>query len=58
MDKIKHTIKAILWMISIMCMAMIITIKDPREFGIIAFVGFISTYVLIRWEKLEEYLDE
>ncbi len=41
-----------------MCMAMIITIKDPREFGIIAFVGFISTYVLIRWEKLEEYLDE
>jgi len=55
---IKQAIKTALWIISVICLYTIITIQDPRGFGIVAAVGFICTWVLFRWEKFEEYLDD
>ena len=55
---IKEAIQIILWSVSIMSVIIIFTVKDPRAFGVIALIGFISTWILIKLDKFEKYLDD
>jgi|10_taG_2_1085330.scaffolds.fasta_scaffold20122_8 hypothetical protein len=55
---LKTIIKSILWCTIFSCLFTILTVHDPRAFGIVAFVGFLCTWVLFRWDKFEDYLDE
>jgi len=55
---LKTIIKSILWCTIFSCLFTILTVHDPRAFGIVAFVGFICTWVIIKWENIEGYLDE
>ena len=54
----KQAIKAILWMTCIMCIFTILTMKDPRGFGVVAITGLLCTWVLIKWEAISDYIDE
>jgi len=58
-NMLKTIIKSILWTTVFSCLFTVLTVQDPRAFGIVAFIGFICTWILIRWEKMmEEYLDD
>jgi len=58
----KQIIKTALWIISAICLYIIVTTRDPRGFGLVAVAGFLCTWVLLKWDKIdkafEEYLDE
>ena len=47
-------IKSILWVICFICLYIILTTYDIQTFGVIGFIGFISTWILVRWNKYEE----
>ena len=48
-------IRAILWVIILLCLYMILTTKEVEVFGVVGFVGFISTWLLI---KLNDFMDK
>ena len=51
-------IKTILWIICFLCLYIILTTYDIQTFGVIGFIGFISTWILIRWNKYEDKIEE
>lgn len=55
---IKQVIKTVLWVTSIVCLYVIVTTRDPRGFGLVTVVGFLCTWILIKWDKFEEHLDD
>ena len=55
---ITKMIRVLLWLICFMCLYIILTAYDVQTFGVVGFVGFIATWILIRWNKYEEKIDE
>ena len=51
-------IKSILWVICFICLYIILTTYDIQTFGVVGFVGFIATWILIRWNKYEDTIEE
>jgi ABC-type iron transport system FetAB permease component len=51
-------IKSILWIICFLCLYIILTTHDIQTFGVVGFVGFIATWILIRWNKYENKIEE
>ena len=51
---IAKMIKVLLWWICCVCLYMILTTRDVETFGVVGFVGFIATWVLIRWNKYDD----
>jgi len=46
-------IKSILVIIMVLCLYTILTTLDVQIFSIAGFIGFIATWILIRWNKYE-----
>ena len=55
---ITKIIRVLLWIICFLCLYIILTAYDIQTFGVVGFVGFIATWILIRWNKYEEKIDE
>ena len=51
-------IKSILWIICFLCLYIILTTYDIQTFGVVGFIGFISTWILFRWNKYEDKVIE
>ena len=53
----RHTetgIQVVLWIITIVCTYNILTTYDASVFGMSGFIGMFSTWLLIRWDKINE----
>ena len=55
---ITKIIRVVLWIICFLCLYIILTTRDIQAFGVVGFTGFISTWILIRWDKYEDKIEE
>ena len=47
-------IRVVLWIICFLCLHTILTTFDIQVFGVVGFIGFISAWILFRWDRYEE----
>ena len=50
-------VRGILWIIIALCLYVILTAFDVQVFGIAGFIGVIATWILIRWDKFKDSID-
>jgi hypothetical protein len=50
--------RLILWIIIMVCLYTILTTRSVEVISIAGFFGFISTWVLIRWNKILNQIDK
>ena len=51
-------IKTILIIIIALCLYTILTAFDVQVFGVAGFIGVIATWILIRWDKFKDAIDD
>ena len=50
-------VRGILWIIIALCLYVILPAFDVQVFGIAGFIGVIATWILIRWDKFKDSID-
>ena len=53
---VSKIIKTLCWSTAALCFYIIIITGDPRVFGATGLVGFIATWILFRWDMLEDWV--
>ena len=50
--------RGILWIVIALCLYMILTTREVEVFSVVGFIGFITTWILIRWDKFKDMIDD
>ena len=50
-------VRIILWIIIALCLYTILTAFDVQVFGVAGFIGVIATWILIKFDKFKDSID-
>tara|TARA_R110000824_G_scaffold60492_3_gene161660 strand:+ start:5642 stop:5815 length:174 start_codon:yes stop_codon:yes gene_type:complete len=50
--------RGILWIVIALCLYMILTTREVEVFSVVGFIGFISTWLLIKVNRYMDGIDE